>query len=474
MEQVKLWSPQPKQALALSCPATELFFGGAAGGGKSDFMLIDFLQGAAKYGENWNGVLFRQTFPQLEELQKRAVQLYKPIGGEYKNYTRTWYFKNGATLKMRYMESEKDVGNYQGHQYTWIGFDELGNFPTDACWVFMISRLRSAAGVPSYIRGTANPGGVGHSWIKHRFMDGKEPNKIYEYKIDLPSGGQISTSRVFIPSRLEDNMILMRNDPSYEAKLMNLPEHLARAMRYGDWSVFAGQVFSEFSVDTHVIKPFTLNPGEWFKFCALDWGYSHPYSLGWYAVNADGRVIKYREWYGCKEGMQNVGVQEGSRELAKRAWEISVTEGVNTMVADPAIWSSNDASQSICDNFTQEGWKMIKGNNDRVNGLIVFHEMLKEQIEVGIDQDGKPVKRPMLTVFPCCTGFIRTIPMLTPNPNHMEDVDTRLEDHVYDETRYALMSEFVKSPATALRKQNGSWREKFMRQAEEYNPFASL
>lgn len=472
MSNVVVWKPQPKQALALSCPATELFFGGAAGGGKSDFILMDFLSGAAKYGDKWNGVLFRKTTKQLEELQKRARELYTPIGGVYKGSgakegSDMWIFPNGATLKMRYLERDEDVENYQGHQYTWVGFDELGNYASNYAWTYLMGRLRSAHGVPTYIRGTANPGGVGHSWLKHRFMDGKEPNKIYEEEIELANGEKVKTTRCFIPSRLEDNQILMKNDPMYEARLMSLPEHLARAMRYGDWSVFAGQVFAEFSVQKHVVKPFTLESGLWFKFCALDWGYTHPYSLGWYAVNKDGRVVKYREWYGCKEGEQNVGVKEGVSSLARRSWEISVTEGVDTMVADPAIWSKNDDSLSFADKFMAEGWKMVKGNNDRVNGLVVFHEYLTETT---LDFSGNEV--PMLTVFPACYGFIRTIPMLTPDPNHQEDIDTRLEDHIYDETRYALMSEFVKNPSRQLWKQNGSWQ--FQDKGEDYDPLSNI
>ena len=131
-------------------------------------------------------------------------------------------------------------------------------------------------------------------------MDGHEPQKIF-YKEVKTSKGVRRKSIVFIPSNLDDNYILMKNDPDYEMRLASLPPHLARAMRYGDWSVFAGQVFSEFSERTHVIKPMLLESGLWFKFCALDWGFTKPYSLGWYAVNKDGRVIKYREWYGyCK------------------------------------------------------------------------------------------------------------------------------------------------------------------------------
>lgn len=462
--QVVVWQPQKKQALAMSCPADELFYGGAAGGGKSDFLLGDFLQGANKYGKNAHGILFRKTYIQLEELQKRANEIYTMVGAKYKEKTRTWYFPNGATLKMRYLEKQDDVEHYQGHQYTWIGFDELGNYPTSYCWEYMQSRLRSATGVPCFIRGTGNPGGVGHGWIKNYFMDGHDPNQIFMVE-KIRNGKKIETSRVFIPSRLEDNQILMKNDPHYEDRLASLPEQLARALRYGDWSVFEGQVFSEFSVEKHVVKPFILEPGIWFKFCALDWGYSRPYSLGWYAVNNDGRMVKYREWYGCKEGEMNVGLKKSSKELAQEAWDISVTEGVQDMVADPAIWGKQDDMPSICDNFTEVGWKMHKGHNDRVNGLVIFHEYLSTPC----DENGTP----MLTIFPTCYGFIRTIPMLTPDPNHAEDIDTRLEDHIYDETRYALTSDFAKSPTRALQRQNGSWQTQ-RRQAESYNPLDNI
>lgn len=459
--QVVVWQPQKKQALAMSCPADELFYGGAAGGGKSDYLLGDNLQGANKYGENWHGILFRQTFSQLEELQKRAREIYPKVGAIYKQQEKTWYFPNGATLKMRYLENEKDVEQYQGHQYTWIGFDELGNYPTSYCWEYMRSRLRSAKGVPCYMRGTGNPGGVGHGWIKNYFMDGHEPNKIFTVEKTM---GDISikTTRVFIPSKLEDNQILVKNDPQYEARLASLPEHLARALRYGDWSVFEGQVFSEFSIEKHVIKPISLEPGVWFKFAAMDWGYSKPYSVGFYAVNNDGRVIKYRELYGCVEGEMNVGLKKSSKDLAQETWDLAVNEGVKDMVADPAIWGKQDDQPSISDNFAAVGWNMHKANNDRVNGLIIFHDYLK----TSCDEYGTP----MLTVYPTCYGFIRTIPMLTPDPNHAEDIDTRLEDHIYDETRYALTSDFVKSPHRALMKQNGSWQTQ-TRVRESYDPF---
>lgn len=460
---VSIWRPQKKQEMALRCPATELFFGGAAGGGKSDFLLGDFIQGADRYGKHWKGILFRQTTSELEELQERAMELFIPLGAKYrgtgaKDGSNMWKFPNGATLKMRYLESEKDVRRYQGHQYTWIGIDELGNYPSPYCWTFMKSRLRSVWGVPCYIRGTANPGGVGHSWIKQRFMDNHQPNRIFEIVTELEGGRQSKDTICFIPSRLEDNGILMANDPQYEARLMSLPAYLARAMRYGDWSVFDGQVFDVFRTDKHIIKPFVLKSGEWFKFCSMDWGWSKPFSVAWWAVNSQGHLIRYKEFYGCKEGEFNVGIKMSARKLAQECMERSRNEGVCDMVADPAIWDEQkkeEDSLSIAKIFEQEGWKMHKGNNDRMNGLIMLHQFLSQEI----DENGTP----MLQVFDCCHAFIRTVPLLTSDPNHPEDINTDLEDHAYDDARYAVMSDFVLHPTVQLRKQNGSWKTQHQR-----------
>lgn len=470
MEYEVIWTPQPKQKLAISCPATELFFGGAAGGGKSDCLLMDYAEGADKYGKDWNGILFRQTNPQLEELQKRARQLYTKMGAIFRGkgageMSNTWVFPNGATLKMRYLKIKDDVENYQGHQYTWIGMDELGNYPDPYCWEFMKSRLRSAAGVPCYIRGTANPGGVGHAWIKQRFMDNHVPNQIFYIERISEDGKVFRDTACFIPSRLEDNQILMKNDPQYEARLLSLPAYLARAMRYGDWSVFDGQIFDIFRKEKHVVKPFPLSPGEWFKFCAMDWGFSRPFSIGWYAVNTYGRVIRYREMYGCQKDSFNTGLKMPSPEVAQKAWELSIAEGVTDMVADPAIWNKADGAPSVAENFTKVGWNMHKGNNDRKNGLVQVYNFMKEPC----DENGTP----MLTVFDTCHGFIRTIPMLQPDPLDMEDVDTDLEDHIYDEVRYAIMSDFVKRPIVAIERQNGQWDRPMARRGD-YNPLDNI
>jgi hypothetical protein len=436
-----LWQPQPKQARALSCPAFELLYGGAAGGGKSDFLLIDYLAGVNAWRKNWKGILFRKSYMELEAIASRAKTLYLPMGAKYNESSTTFIFPTGAYLKLRYLERDSDLEHYQGADFTWVGFDELGNYATDYPWRFMISRIRSATGAPCYIRGTANPGGVGHSWIKLRFIDSYTPNQIY-------TDPETGLTRCFIPSTLGDNHALMANDPGYEHRMKLLPPQLYRAMRFGNWDVFAGQVFEEFTRATHVRKAFPLPPGQWFKFASMDWGYAKPYSIGFWAVNADGRMVRYRELYGCAKDAINVGVKRGATEVAQEAWALAIGDGVTTMVADPAVWSKDDDTPSIAEKFSAEGWTMEKAVNDRVNGILQFHQMLLNKGEDGA---------PMLLVFETCYDFIRTIPTLLPDKNHPEDIDSKLEDHIYDEARYAIMSQYAKSPGDALRYQNGSY-----------------
>lgn len=456
-----IWKPQPKQALMLACPAKERFYGGAAGGGKSDCILGDYLKNVTRFGQAHRGICFRQEVGELEELIDRAEALYRPLGAVPKGiHTKpTFTFPNGATLKFRHLERDKDVRHYQGHQYNWIAFDELGNYATDYAWTYMFSRLRSPFGAFTQSLGTGNPGGVGHPWLKKRFIDGKEPYKIHH--IPLQNGGTIT--RCFIPSTLDDNQILMQRDKEYENALGLLPDYLYKALRMGSWDVVAGQVFSEFDTMRHVVAPFSLDPGLWFKFCSMDWGYSKPYSVAWWAVNAQGRVIRYREMYGCEPGKHNTGTKESATQVAQRAWELSVAEGVKCMVADPAVWSKVDPDDlSIAEKFASAGFEMVKGNHDRKNGIALVHDYLKQN-----DEDG----RPMFMVFRNCYGFIETIPMLLPDPTDPEDIDTAMEDHIYDETRYALMSDFVKTPSRYINRQNRAAERQTKRHGKDWNTF---
>lgn len=460
-----IWKPQYKQQLLISCPAFETFFGGARGGGKSDAALGAFLLNVNKYGKHHKGVIFRRTLPELEDIFKRAQEIYLPLGAKQIgtiNCRPAFVFPSGSELRFRYLESDQDATRYQGHQYTFICFDELGNYPTDFAFTFMSACARSAAGVPCRMIATGNPGGVGHSWIKARFIDNIEPYKVQTVEL----GDGLTTTRCFIPSTLDDNPILLAADPEYPARLRMQSSELYRAFRFGDWDIIAGNVFDEFRREKHVIKPFALLQGEYVKFCSIDWGYSKPYSIGFWAVSRTGRMIRYRELYGCEKDKPNTGTKESVADVARKAWEIAALDGVDTMIADPAVWGKVDnADLSVAEKFAAAGWKMIKGNNDRLAGLQAIHDYLKTT-----DSDG----RPMMLIFSTCKDFIRTIPFLLPDKNRPEDIDSKLEDHIYDETRYAVMSDFVSNPARALEVAYRRGVRKAQRKDETYNPFDNM
>lgn len=423
-----IWEPQPKQRLALECPVYEMFYGGAKGGGKSDFLLADFLQHAELYKSASRGVIFRRTYPELEELQRRAREIYPPLGAEYHKQERMWEFPDGGTLRFRYLKTNDDVHSYQGHQYSWIGFDELTNWASDYCYIYMHSCARSAEGANVQVRASGNPGSVGHLWVKTRFIDVAPPMTVFK---DPVTG----LGRVFIPARLEDNKKLEENDPEYRNRLLMQPEHLRRAYLYGDWDIFAGQVFEEFRREKHVVRPFSLDPN-WFRFASMDWGHNTPFSIGWHCVTGDGRKIRYRDWYGCEPDRPNTGIKMPASEVAERSFRMSVAEGCVDMVADPSCWSKTKADdKSVAEIFESVGWRMHKANNDRKNGLQKLHDML-----MTTGHDG----RPMCLYFDTCYDFIRLLPVQTYSERDPEDVDTNGEDHIYDEERYAVMSDFVR------------------------------
>lgn len=437
-----------------------MFYGGAVGGGKSDFLLGDFAQDVPKpWGPHWHGILFRRTYGELEELIQRSQEIYPGWfpGCEWKDSTKTWHWPNGATLKMRYLEHSSDWMRYWGHQYTWIGWDELPNWPDMLAYEKLKARLRSAHPVPNKrIRSTGNPGGPGHQAVKSYF-------RIDQY----PQGGVIfeegGMRRMFIRSRLSDNRILMANDPGYEQRLrgMGSPE-LVRAWLDGDWSVVAGAYFPEFSPDRHVIEPFTI-PQHWLRFRAMDWGSARPFCVGWYAVSdgqpvADrvyprGALIKYREWYGM--GAQyNTGLKLTAEQVAEGIIARSQGETYAFSVLDPAAFAQ-DGGPSIAERMALAGVRFERADNKRVGqkGAMGGWDQLRARL-VG-DGDGKP----MLYLFSTCVHTIRTLPVLQHDPDHPEDVDTDGEDHAADETRYACMARPYVKDAPENRPKPKFWHE---------------
>lgn len=421
------------QKAFMDADADEVLFGGAAGGGKSYGQLVDALIYALKYPRS-RQLILRKTFPELEHsLIFVSLGFYPKSVCRYSVSAKKWTFVNGSVIEFGCCAAKTDVLRYQGAEYDVVRFDELTHF-TEEQYTYLISRVRGVNSYPKSVKSSTNPGGIGHSWVKRRFIDGFEPGKSHT---DPETGAR----RMFIPSMVQDNVFLMRADSGYIKRLEQLPDNERRALLHGEWDIFDGQVFTEWKNSvlgrrtrrwSHVIEPFDI-PREWRRFRAFDFGYAKPFAVSWYAVDEDGRAYNYRELYGCT-GEPDVGVRWTAQKIADRIREIEDSEDKDchiTGIADPAIWNSTgSADGSIADMMESRGVYFEKGKHDRLAGKMQVHYRL------AFDDEGLP----MIYFFENCRNIIRTLPQLGYDPTRPEDVDTSQEDHLYDALKYFLMS----------------------------------
>jgi hypothetical protein len=453
---MSVWEPQAgPQSLAIAAQFVgELMFGGARGGGKSDYLLGDYLQDI-HMGETWRGIIFRKSYPELEELITRAKEIYIPLGATWKVADKIFVFPSGATLKMRHVDTESDCDKYQGHQYTWIGWDELTNWPNLKSYKKLKACLRSAHGVPNKrIRCSANPGGVGHHEVKAYFVD---PCRAGFKLIENEDEDGYITTRMFIPSKVYDNRKLMDNDPGYIARLRELgsPE-LVRAWLEGDWDVITGAYFPEFRTDLHALKPFGI-PKHWMRFRSMDWGSATPFSVLWHAVCSDGydlpdgrhlpagAIVTYRELYGWN-GTPNTGLRKNATWVAQQIYRAEKGDNISYGVLDPSAFS-NSSGPSHAERMALENVFFRKADNNRIGGW----DMLRDRL-CGLDGDPdkqNSVGTPMWYVFDTCVHIIRTLPALQHDLNDPEDCNTDGEDHAPDALRYGLMSRPWRRPRPA-------------------------
>ena len=410
----------------------DVLYGGSAGGGKTRALLMEGIRACVRHPGIWVGA-YRRTYDELAESLLKDLQKlgYAQTLGAIWNKTEkelTFPAQRGrvSKLRFRYAESVDDAVRRQGGDYQLVLVDERTLMPPGVVPV-LAERLRTAdPDVPVIgMRSSANPGGPGHGEVKAAYIDATD----HGAKVVTDDFGR---TRRFIPAKLADNPYLDR-DAGYHRTLDAIPDPARRkAMRDGDWSVFAGQFFSSWVHDRHVVDPIAL-PAEWEREVGIDYGYAAPWAVAFAAFDNDGRAWVYRELY-------DTGV--GATEQASRIVEVDAGD-VRARHADPSMWAKVGENNTIAETYAEQGCEIRRAINDRLNGWARVQHYLAEMPACELHRAKGWDTCPRMHVFSTCTNLIRTLPAAPRDPKKPEDIDTNCDDHLLDGLRYLLMGRGV-------------------------------
>jgi hypothetical protein len=450
------WRPQPRQAEFLKAcgvlrwflydqpirpPRAKLMgYGGAAGGGKTDTLLaLAIILCFAFPGIRIT--YFRRKYTELEGPDgaiERSRELFTGIG-TYNGDAHRWTFPQvDSRIYFRHCKDERNKYDYQSQQFHVLLVDEATHFPW-AIIDYLLTRNRNpkVPGLTAFAVMTSNPGNIGHAWYQTIFdihdHSGGEDGPHAQVKRRLTPNSKYEMT-YFLPALLEDNQVLLRNDPDYERKLEDREGDLAQALRYCNWIVFQGQAFRSFSRNRHVISPRQL-PAHWPKWRAVDWGYVKPFCCLWLTRDPDSdRIYVYRELYLTKLT---------DRQQAKMIRDMTpVDENIIMTYADPSMWETKnreDITYSTADEYAAAGVILSRADNHRIDGKRRVDRLL------GDLGDGYPG----MMIFETCANLIRTMPLLVYDDTNPEDVNTTQEDHAYDALRYGLSNYQLPSRETS-------------------------
>lgn len=415
--------PNEKQKSFFESTAKYTAYGGARGGGKSWAMRMKLILLAINY-EGIQILLLRRTLAELRENHLLPMMALLKGIAVYSAGEKEFRFRNGSRIKLGYCDSENDVLQFQGQAYEVIGLEEATHF-TEFQFLALTESNRASGNMKLRFTPrmyfTCNPGGVGHEWVKRRFID-------REFR-----GSEKPEDYVFIKSLVFDNKYIMENNPEYLETLMNLPDARRKAMLYGDWEAFEGAFFPEFDLQRHVIFGEAEIPEGAIRFRALDYGLDMTACL-WCAVGRDGRITVYRELY-----ESNLLLSEAAEKIIAAS---DKSEHIRYTVASPDLWNRRQESgKSGFDIMSAKGLRnMIKADNSRIAGWRIVREYLK----FGNGFGGEP----KLKIAGCCKNLIRCLPLLRFDEKIREDAAGTPHEitHAPEALRYAVMSRQPKLP----------------------------
>ncbi|PRD13985.1 terminase [Pantoea coffeiphila] len=499
-----VWQPQPgSQTLALSCPCDEILYEGTRGPGKTAAQLARFrARVGLGYGPFWRGVILDVEYKHLADIIAQSKRFYNAFvdGARFLSSASElkWTWPGGEELLFRFGCDEDDYWKFHGQELPFIGFNELTKQYSSNFYESMFSCMRSSfrpadypqkngfllPPIPLEAFSTTNPFGVGHTWVKKRFIDPAPRGTVIKktqvvFNPQTQEEEEITLHRVAIHGSYRENRYL---DPKYVATLMAIKDvNKRKAWVEGSWDVTSGGRFDHlWSEKVHVIKPFPI-PDSWTVDRSHDWGESKPFANLWWAESDGtaatlpngrqfcppaGSLILIGEWYGCPPDELNTGLKMSSTNVAKGvAWidqrlagievdepeetkgkgQVHFQPGICKKVipgpADSAIYNTSDNELSIGQKMENQGVLWLEANKkpgSRINGAAIFADMLEAVLE-GCDKESGIPENPGFYVFNYCRGWISRVPVLSRDGKNPDDVDTTQEDHDWDATRYRVL-----------------------------------
>ena len=488
-----IWEPlKGSQVLVMSCPCNHILYEGTRGPGKTDAQAMYFRRFVGLgYGPFWRGVIFDREYKNLDDIISKSKRWFRLFGDGAKFISSTaqlkWVWPTGEELWFRVMKNEQDYWNYHGHEFPFIGWNELTKQPTEDLYDMAMSLNRTSflpekntvidnetgkliqlPEIPLVVFSTTNPYGVGHNWVKQRFIDPAPPGKVIEMTRDVfnPRTQQrepVTKTQVRLFGSYKENTYL---SPEYIMELESITdENKRRAWLWGDWDITSGGMFDDvWSAQFNIVEPFNVPP-DWRVFRSFDWGSSAPFSVGWWAESdgcdlllADGSwrstvkgdLFRISEWYGWS-GKPNTGLRMLATQISKGIIERELKMGLYGRVKPgPADNSIHDVENGSC--IAQDMAKKVTIGGKTYKGVLWSRSDKSpgsrkngwEKLRVAIfnaQPDGGPREFPGIFCFRTCQdGFIRTVPTLPRSLKDLDDVDTDAEDHVGDEVRYVILS----------------------------------